>query len=281
MCTNAQNSRCSMEMKRISTGWFYSLKIVAMVSMTISHTAEVLFAIDPELLGTKITFTCSLLGRFAFPIFAFLMIESFYFTKNRKQHLLSMGVLALITEPLFDMGFRNEHPLVFTEQALNSQNVIIPLFLSFLALSIADKLQNDKSILANTFHTECTRRAVCNILSVVALAIAPLISHILNCDYLWHGVLLVYGFALARKSKHPLFWQTVALYFFMVVNMELTGSVYSSIPFTLVFLIPAQSDIKMPNGFEKFARSKPLKFICRYFYPLHFLVLAIVRIAMM
>lgn len=273
--------RCGCYMKKISTGWFYFLKIVAMVTMTITHTAEVLYSINPKILSVNTTLTCLLLGRLAFPIFAFLLIESFYFTKDRKKHLLSMGVLALITEPLFDMGFRNEHPLVFTAQSLNSQNVIIPLFLSFLALSIADKLQNDKNILVNTFHTESARRIVCTVLSVVALAIAPFVSHILNCDYLWHGVLLIYGFAFARKSSHPLIWQTVTLLFFMAVNVVLTGYIYLSIPFTIFFLFASQSDVKMPDWFELLARSKPLKFICRYFYPLHFLVLAIVRIAMM
>lgn len=275
-CASLKDKQCRTEMKRIDTGWFYLLKIVAMVTMTITHTAEVLYATKPECFELDTVLTCLLLGRFAFPIFAFLLIESFYFTKNRKKHLLSMGIIALITEPLFDMGFRNQHPLIFTEQALNSQNVIIPMLLAFLALSITDYLYNREENKASP-----KTKLLCGLLSIAILASAAVVSTLLKCDYLWHGVLLIYGFAYARKSSRPLFWQAVSLLLFMVININLTGYIYLSIPFTIIFLAAAQNDIKMPDWFKRFAQSKPLKFICRCFYPLHFLGLLIVRIVML
>lgn len=62
--------------------------------MLADHTAYFLKGSfdDNTYLGLRI------IGRLAFPLFAFLLVESFHFTKNRLKHFIKIVVLALISE---------------------------------------------------------------------------------------------------------------------------------------------------------------------------------------
>ena len=63
------------------------LKIIAVLAMLIDHVGKLFF---PEVLFLQI------LGRLAFPIFAFFIAEGFYYTKNKVQYLFTILVFAVI-----------------------------------------------------------------------------------------------------------------------------------------------------------------------------------------
>ena len=46
------------------------------------------------------------IGRIAFPIFLFLLIEGFNKTKNIKKYFFRMVIFAIISEVPFDMAFK-------------------------------------------------------------------------------------------------------------------------------------------------------------------------------
>lgn len=64
-----------------------ALKIIAIVSMLIDHIGLVFF---PEYKIFRI------IGRIAFPIFAYMIAEGCYYTKNRKKHLLMIAGLGIV-----------------------------------------------------------------------------------------------------------------------------------------------------------------------------------------
>lgn len=107
----------------------FILKLIALISMTIDHTAYVLF--DNNL-------TMRFLGRIAFPLYAFLLVQGFLHTKDDpqriKKYLLRTGLFALISEIPFDLCF-NHAVLEF-----GYQNVFFTLFLGLASLYFMDFL---------------------------------------------------------------------------------------------------------------------------------------------
>lgn len=65
------------------------LKIIAMLTMTVDHIGMILF---PRQLILR------LIGRIAFPIYAFMIAEGCRHTKSLPKYMLSLGVLALICQ---------------------------------------------------------------------------------------------------------------------------------------------------------------------------------------
>ncbi len=63
------------------------LKLIAVLSMTIDHIGYIFF---PEVMWLRIV------GRIAFPIFAYMIAEGCLYTKDRRRYLLTMAGVALI-----------------------------------------------------------------------------------------------------------------------------------------------------------------------------------------
>ncbi len=144
----------------------FQLKCIAAVSMLVDHIGVVFF---PDLLIFRI------LGRFAFPIFAFQLVEGFFHTKNEAAYLLRLGAFALLSEVPFDLVMEGV-PLEFGEQ-----NVFFTLFLG-LAMMVGLKR------LTGTLVRFC----------VIALACA--FAALLSVDYGIMGILLILVFYLLREE---------------------------------------------------------------------------------
>ena len=68
------------------------LKIIALVAMTCDHVGKELL---PEYEVLQI------IGRLAFPIFAYMIAEGCRYTRNRRKHLLQVAVLALLCQIVY------------------------------------------------------------------------------------------------------------------------------------------------------------------------------------
>lgn len=128
--------------KLINGSW---LKIIAVVSMLIDHIAYLilphfdLFGEPVSFLGKEFTLIkiCRLIGRLAFPIFAFLITEGFVHTNNHKRYGLNLLTFAIVSEIPYDLFCFGR---VFS---LRSQNVFFTLLLGFIALYILDNIKTD------------------------------------------------------------------------------------------------------------------------------------------
>ncbi len=104
----------------------FILKLIAIITMVIDHTGSVLF---PDV------FVFRLIGRIAFPIFAFLTAEACRKTSNPERHLLRLGLFALISEIPFDMAIEGV-PFYWAHQ-----NVFFTLFLASATIYCCEKLK--------------------------------------------------------------------------------------------------------------------------------------------
>lgn len=81
----------------------YWLKVIAVVSMLIDHTSAVILEQIPGLEAPA--FFMRIIGRAAFPIYCFLLVEGFYHTRSRAKYAGRLFLFALISEVPFDLAF--------------------------------------------------------------------------------------------------------------------------------------------------------------------------------
>ena len=151
-------------MKGINT---FTLKWIAIISMLIDHIGLVLF---PEEQIFRI------IGRLAFPIFAYTLTEGFLHTGNIKKYLIRLGIFAVISEVPYD--------LLFGEGIIDwsMQNVFLTLFLGLSMIVLITRI--------TTVYIQ--------VLTVIMIGI---ISEILGADYGTIGILTIWLFYYLRDKK--------------------------------------------------------------------------------
>ena len=121
------------------------MKVIAITSMAIDHTAAFLTRYQDVFATPLFTYhdrevTWYLLmrcvGRLAFPIFAFLIVEGFIHTRNRRRYGWSLFVCALISEIPWALTHGGFH--------LMSHNVLFTLLWGFLGLCAIDRWRDDR-----------------------------------------------------------------------------------------------------------------------------------------
>lgn len=132
-----------------------TLKIIAIVTMFIDHFAGILVSpyldqlyeratdlgngqgllyTHPEILaGRFLYFLMSAIGRFGFPIFAFLLVEGFTHTRSVAKYARNLAIFAIISELPFNLALGNKlfYPV--------HQNVFFTLFLGLICIWMIDK----------------------------------------------------------------------------------------------------------------------------------------------
>lgn len=162
-----------------------ALKLIACISMLSDHLAK--FYLYRFAWATKVWFTIAgrtisldmlmqMFGRFAFPIFAFLLVVGFEHTHSRMRYGLSLFVLALISEVPFNL-------MIGQSLFFHTQNVAFTWLLGLIAL---------------TGLTYFEKKPV---IALVILVVMFIVSRYLHADGRTPGylfILLMYGL---RKEK--------------------------------------------------------------------------------
>lgn len=117
----------------LSGSW---LKVLAMLTMLIDHLGAFYFICNPQFFQPLITighhhvtlyFLIRLVGRMAFPIFAFLIVEGFLHTRDRVKYGRNLLLFAFLSEVPWNLVHSGTWHY-------GSQNVMFTLFLGFLGL---------------------------------------------------------------------------------------------------------------------------------------------------
>ena len=167
-----------------------TLKLIACISMLIDHAAVCLLQnmiLIPSAplwsLGTdnlyKLYLILRVVGRIAFPIYAFLLVEGFTHTKDRKKYALRLLIFAIISEIPFDLCIFNK--MIY----LRHNNAFFTLLLGLLALWTWEQFKNRLFIQ----------------LPVCALLICT--ARFFHTDYGWRGVLLIFILYMLRTWRIP------------------------------------------------------------------------------
>lgn len=205
--------------------------------------------------------TC--VGRLAFPIFAFLLVEGFFHTRSRKKYALRLLISALISEIPFNLmvSGRMFFPL--------HQNVLWTFLIAFGLLAWNERAKEAAS----------WRR----LLRFAATFLAGMVVGTLTMvDYYGYGVAMVLVFYLFRGNSWyhrlgqflGLYWINAVLMGGLVYEFMLLGRLWvlHQQAFAVLALIP----IWLYRG-RKGYNSKVFRYFCYGFYPAHMLILGLLR----
>lgn len=223
------------------------IKIIAMLSMVIDHCAGFVLnnynwvtqsVFDIGKLHVSCMFVCrGILGRLAFPLFAFLLVEGFVHTKNFKRYLWTMIGWAVITQPFFNL-MKGISWYVYWD----GLNVLFTLSLALVAMKITE-------------HKEW------HFLKRASLLLLILVSaYVLRTDYGTTGVCFI---ILTKELRGRMDLELAAL----------LGCFLKKWPFVgLSWIVMA-----MYNGKRGFIHGNVGKYICYSFYPLHMFAIWAIR----
>lgn len=231
------------------------------------HIMAMIFMLCDHLWGTVTPgndwLTC--IGRIAFPIFAFLIVEGYFHTKNLKKYVGRILLFAVLSEIPFNlaMGSRLLYPV--------HQNVLWSFLIS-LGLIHWNELVKQKGKPWLRCLTACA--------SILIGTLAGLVTMV---DYYHAGILTVLVFYFFRGKR---WWQYVAQFLCLwYINVEMLGGFGYEVQllgktcfltrqgFALLALIP----VWLYRGKQGY-HSKWLQYAYYGFYPVHLLILGLLKL---
>ena len=231
-----------------------TLKLIAIFTMLIDHTAAtvILQMINNGIGGQTlidIYWVMRSIGRMAFPVFCFLLVEGFKYTHSREKYAARMFIFALISEIPFDLAINN------TVLEFKSNNVFFTLLLGLLAITVLDWLKSVDKI------EKASSAVKWFFVTLIMMIIA---EFVLCCDYGAAGVGCIVMMYLLSSNRDVAFAVAVILLGLFSGTIEF---------FALFMLIP----LRYYNG----KRGISLKYVFYAFYPVHLFVLYLIcRLAM-
>ncbi|MGN0585912.1 MAG: TraX family protein [Oscillospiraceae bacterium] len=239
-----------------------ALKLIAVAAMLIDHIAWAFVE-----LGSPLGQIMHFIGRFTAPIMCHFISEGYHYTKSLLKYMLRLGIFALISHFPFVMNDAIIKPPIYFSEGRITVNpemfvlqtgVIFTLLLGLIALALCKSK-------ANKF----------------VKVIGVIIISLLACygDWMFFTVLWIIGFGMNRGNIKR---QFICYYMIALVEMSVffIPVLVGRTPFTEVIwqfgvLIPPLL-ILLYNG-KKGAVGKALKYFYYWFYPVHLLIIGVLK----
>ena len=254
------------------------LKIIACVTMFIDHAGDALvkqalngnaanFDAQGKLIHNGLYFlyhSMRAVGRIAFPIFIFMLIEGYFNTHDRWKYLLRVGIFAIISEVPYDVSFNLTQRQMLEQKFIEftDQNVFFTIFLGLLAIIVIDTIVG--------LNLDIMFKGVV----VLAFGIGMAgIGYLIKSDYDLVGVLAIEAAYLTRKAvklteiekEYPVRSNlAVALVICCALLFVGVKELYAFVTVPLLALY---------NG----KRGGYMKYTFYIFYPLHLLIIGLIK----
>ncbi len=230
-------------MKRLNFLSNNVLKIIAAIAMVFDHVGVLIF---PKIAIFRI------IGRIAFPIFAYMFAEGCFYTKNKLKHFLILFIFALVVQ----IGY------YIAMQSLSFS--IFGIFLISLALirlfDLSLKIKDDKKYLSYLIY-------VVLIILIIGLYFLNLYLPYFKDNYGFFGMIIPFVIYVAKKIYDEKFFLLIVLTTLLGFRLIIEPRIYAEYSFlALIFLL-------FYNG----ERGKlKLKYFFYIFYPLHLIIIYLI-----
>ncbi|MGM0167056.1 hypothetical protein IGI39_002036 [Enterococcus sp. AZ135] len=233
----------------------FKLKMIAIIAMLLNHIGSGFRLYEQS---HVLYFFTEFIGKLTFPIMAYLLVEGFYYTHNRRKYAGRLTVFWLLSIYPFHLLFSGTRPFSPIELV---NNIFFTLLMGLLLLIFYEQLENP---------------FIRNIL-VLVFSLATISS-----DWPLIGVLLIFGFYRWRNNSKGIWWPifyTTAFLVWVLATMYFADpqkyplyQVFTGLGTLLV--IPLLSGYNGERGYSP----QWVKWGFYGFYPMHLIVLALIRI---
>ncbi len=242
-----------------------TLKIIAVVSMLIDHVAAVLLngmlAYQPSWgfvnagnreIWSTVYLVMRGVGRLAFPIYCFLLVEGFVHTRSRIKYGARLLAFAFISEIPFDLAFRG----ALFDSSYN--NVFFTLFGGLIVMELTEIiLSHMDQVSDSVIFTIAWFLLKVLIVSAVTGAVGYIAENILNTDYGFAGIAAITIMYVLRREKE--------------IEMLAGVLMLTTASFLEAFAVADVLLVRFYNG----ERGKQMKYFFYLFYPIHLLILGL------
>lgn len=219
-----------------------ALKIIACVTMLLDHVGVVLVPHLPVPHVKLLYYFLRVIGRIAFPLYAFLLVEGMRHTRNPQKYILRLGLNILLAELPFDFA-------LFERWTWKSQNVMVTLALGAVMLLCMQKTEKRW---------------------MKALLILPFacLADLAKGDGRSWGILMIGVFALIEELPAQALGILLINCLLPSVSIPAFGMQIPLQPFAVLAMLP----IALYSG-RKLTRSRTLQWGFYLVYPVHLLIL--------
>ncbi len=227
------------------------LKLIAIIAMTIDHIADLIY---PGMPNNVISNVLHIIGRLTAPIMFFFICEGFYYTKNLRKYILRLFIFAIISHFAYCFAFDINYIPFSSGSIFNQTSIMWSLAWAVVALYIANKTNLREwmkwilIILINviTFPADWS--------SIAVMAILFMYSNRGN---------------LKKQFISMSFW----IFIYAVISYLFVSKTYGLITIATLLAYPL---LNVYNG-EK-GKLKWMKWFFYLYYPLHLVIVGILRI---
>ena len=236
-------------MKKLNSN---SLKLIAILAMTIDHVADLIY---PGMPNNIICVIMHLIGRITAPIMFFFICEGFFYTKNLKKYISRLFIFSIISHFAYCFAFGINFIPFSTGEIFNQTSIMWTLAWSVVALYIAygeNKLKEWHKyvliILLNlvTFSADWS--------SIGLMIIVSMYEHRGN---------------LNKQMGNMILWSLI----YIIVSFIFVNKVYALVQLGIILVYPL---LKLYDGTK--GNLKWMKWFFYVYYPLHLIIIGILRL---
>mgnify|MGYP004462673945 FL=1 len=230
------------------------LKIIAIIAMTLDHIADLFY---PNMPNSIVSNILHIIGRLTAPIMFFFICEGFYYTKNLGKYIKRLFLFAIISHFAYCFAFGINYIPFSTGDIFNQTSIMWTLAWSVVALYV---------VYGDTKLKEWMKWVLIILINIITF----------SADWSSIAVMIIIFMYkdrgnLKKQMKSLMLWTSIyALVSFIFVNKN-----YGIIQLFVILVYPL---LKMYNG-ER-GNIKWMKWFFYLYYPLHLIIIGIVRLMM-
>ena len=259
-----------------------TIKIIAMVCMLIDHIG---IGIVEKIYYTMTDYNTAMalsrvdnilraVGRIAYPLFAYMLVKGFFYTKNRLKHVLNLIVFAIISEVPFDLLGEG------TIWDPGHQNVIITLTLGTLMMWALEIVKENG--IQNSISNEKVRDFTYRIYALVLVTCVASFALLLHTDYGARGIVTIAIIYMLRDDKLRLLQLGPVLFILNIVFVTLItqGNMQATVRYCEfeIYAVAAFPIMYADTGLRNEKNGYLLKWFGYWFYPVHQLVIYLISL---
>ncbi len=215
----------------------FVLKLIGIISMLCDHIGFAFY--NPSFLRV--------IGRVAFPIFAFQAVIGYEHTKDVKKHLIKMIIFAFISQIPFSL-------LYITLKQPFTLNVMFTIILGLFSIILFNKINN---------------RIIC----FIVLLLIGCLGSIIRVDYGIFGIVTIFLFYYFKNNKIKMFF-----YFSITFLIRYLLHIIFIDPIYYLLILLGTLTAFIPISLYNKKEGIKTKYLFYLFYPLHLLIIYLICI---